>query len=372
MSVMTQAIHKAAMSSKQAGGSLATQKNRRLDATGLLRFARQVGELHPSIQEIPDWVIHLYAQYCTAQGKAPGTLANIFSTIRVLNTATEKSPVQTSSNKALGIARRERKGKKRALTGTEIASLLERARHIDDGLTHTVSIALVLGLRRKEALMCAHDLPMWLDAITKGESHVPVMRGAKNGRPRTVRILEGRREQTAQIIRAALTFARHHEFRLINGQTATLEGAMNRMKALIRRLGMSGEVSFHALRYTYAFESANEMLAAGLSPYETLVELSESLGHGPTRTQMILNHYCQSIKDRFDGYLSLSEQEHHSRRLPGILPRAAARLEAKLHHATLSGYPVGKTPLSPEQHLESKDSRIFSDPVTETEASSAK
>jgi len=45
MSMMSKAVHDAAVSSKRAGGSFATQQNRRLDTTGLLRFARQVGEM---------------------------------------------------------------------------------------------------------------------------------------------------------------------------------------------------------------------------------------------------------------------------------------------------------------------------------------
>ncbi|GAB2921052.1 hypothetical protein GCM10027093_69780 [Paraburkholderia jirisanensis] len=351
MSVMNQAIHQAALSSKRAGGSLATQKNRRFDASGLLRFARQVGELHPSVQETPDWVVHLYAQYCVAQGKAPSTLANIFSSIRVLGTATGERITQTPGNAVLGITRRTRKGRKRAMTDTEIVALLKRAARSDEGLMHTISLALAFGLRRKEALMSAPDLQMWLEAIVRGDSHVRVMRGTKNGRPRTVRLLDARREQTRTVVHAALVYVTANGMRLISSQPATLEAAMNRFKSLLYRLGMSGEVSFHALRYTYALESANEMLAAGLSPYDTLVELSESLGHGPDRTRMILDHYCQPVRDRFAGKMSFPGQHPHSRRTSGGLPRAAARLEAKSLHAALSGYPLGDAMPAGKEHV---------------------
>jgi len=362
MSLMNQAIHKAALSSKRAGGSLATQKNRRFDATGLLRFARQVGELHPSVHEIPDWVVHLYAQYCVAQGKAPSTLANIFSSIRVLGAATGERTAQTPSNAVLGITRRTRRGRKRALTDTEIGALLERAARSDEGLMHAISLALAFGLRRKEALMCAHDLQMWLEAIVRGDSHVRVMRGTKNGRPRNVRLLEAQREQTRTVVHAALVHATANGMRLINSQPATLETAMNRFKSLLYRLGMSGEVSFHALRYTYALESANEMLAAGLSPYDTLVALSESLGHGPDRTRMILDHYCQPVRDRFVGKMSFPGQYPHSRRTSRGLPRAAARLEAKSLHAALSGYPVGDVVPAGKEHMHADGQTFPGDP----------
>ncbi|QYD71019.1 integrase domain-containing protein [Paraburkholderia edwinii] len=339
---MTQAVHKAAVSSKRAGGSLATQRNRRLDSAGLLRFAREIGELYPSLEDVPEWVIHLYAQYCAAQGKAPGTLANIFSAIRVLNAVATKNVHPAPTNRSLGIDRRERKGRKRALTEAEIALFLERARSSDDGIVHIVGIARVLGLRRKEALMCAYDLPMWLEALARGDTTVRVMRGAKNGRPRQVRIIQARREQTQQIITSALAYAEEHNFRLIHGKNTTLEGSMGRLTFLIQRLGMSGEKSFHALRYTYALESANELLESGTSPYETLVQLSECLGHGRSRTQMILNHYCQPIRDRFEGCPALARKDNKLRPAPPRPPRSIARLDAKSLHATLSGYPIGK------------------------------
>ncbi|GAB7522587.1 integrase domain-containing protein [Paraburkholderia sp. 2C] len=342
MSVMTQAIHKAAVSSKRAGGSLATQRNRRLDSAGLLRFTREIGELYPSLEDVPDWVVHLYAQYCAAQGKAPGTLANIFSAIRVLNAVATKSAHPAPTNRALGIERRERKGRKRALAEGEIALFIERARSGDDGIVHIVEVARVLGLRRKEALMCAYDLPMWLEALARGDTTVRVMRGAKNGRPREVRIIHARREETRQIMTSALAYAEKHNFRFIHGKNTTLEGSMNRLTFLIQRLGMSGQESFHALRYTYALECANEMLESGVSPYETLVQLSESLGHGRSRTQMILNHYCQPIKDRFDGCPALARKDNKLRPAPPRPPRAIARLDAKSRHATLSGHPIGK------------------------------
>lgn len=84
------------------------------------------------------------------------------------------------------------------------------------------------------------------------------------------------------------------------------------------------------------------MLEAGTAPYEVLVELSESLGHGPSRVQMILAHYCQPIRDRFENQVSGQYIEADRRRKPSPLPRAQARLLAKRRHGELSGYPVGR------------------------------
>ncbi|SOE68986.1 Phage integrase, N-terminal [Burkholderia sp. OK233] len=350
MGMMSQAIHSAAVSSKKAGGSYGTQQNRRFDTTGLLRFARQVGELHASIGQLPTWVIHAYAQYCMAQGKAAGTLANIFSAIRVTSGTAGRDIDEACGNRKLRLTRRVRKGTKRAQTVSEIQELLARARRTDIGLMHLISLALHLGLRRKEALMCPRDLQMWLDALMRGESSIPLMRGAKNARPRDVRIVQSNRKDTIEAIRSALTYCQEHDFELITGSGKTLKSAMNRLKALLRRAGMVGQVSCHSLRYTYALTAASEMLDAGIAPYEVLVQLSESMGHGPTRTQMILEHYCQPIKIRFEGHISLPQDEAHRRRPANKLPRAAARKEAKLRHSALSGYPVGRSNLACEPH----------------------
>lgn len=190
--------------------------------------------------------------------------------------------------------------------------------------------------------MCAPDLGMWLDALVRGDSALPLMRGSKNARPRQVRIIESERSQTIEAIRSALAYAREYNLELITGNGKTLRSAMNRLKALLRRAGMVGPISFHSLRYTYALKSAVEMLEAEMAPYEVLVELSESLGHGPTRIQMILGHYCQPIRERFEGHISLHNIEADRRRPPSKLPRATARLLAKRRHGALSGYPIGQ------------------------------
>ncbi|WOD18694.1 integrase domain-containing protein [Paraburkholderia kirstenboschensis] len=343
MSMMSKAVHDAAVSSRKAGGSFATQQNRRLDTTGLLRFARQVGEMRKSITEIPPWVIHAYAQYNIAQGKAAGTLANIFSAIRVTSRHAGRDIDEICSNERLELGRRVRIGAKRAMTAAEVDELLARARRLDTGLVHMISLALHLGLRRKEALMCAPDLQMWLDGLSRGDATLALMRGSKNARPRQVRIIASERERTTRAVRAALAYSLEHDLKLVTGRQKTLKSSMNRMTALLRRAGMTGTLSFHSLRYTYALKSAFEMLEAGMAPYEVLVELSESLGHGPTRVQMILAHYCQPIRDRFENHVSGHHIEAERRRKPSPLPRAQARLLAKHRHGALSGYPIGRT-----------------------------
>jgi hypothetical protein len=168
------------------------------------------------------------------------------------------------------------------------------------------------------------------------------MRGAKNLRPREVEVLQTQRDETLAAIEAALEFAVARDYELITGRGRTLESALNRLKALLRRAGMTGELSFHSLRYTYSLDLSRQLLDSGVAPYESLVRLSASLGHGSSRAQMILAYYCQPIASRFKGCMKLHKSEAHRRSPATKVPRAAARREAKLKHARMSGFPVGR------------------------------
>ncbi|MFL9952512.1 integrase domain-containing protein [Paraburkholderia nemoris] len=75
----------------------------------------------------------------------------------------------------------------------------------------------------------------------------------------------------------SLDYCQEHDFELITGSGKALKSAMNRLKALLRRAGMVGQVSFHSLRNTYALTAASEMLYCGIAPYEVLVQLSERM-----------------------------------------------------------------------------------------------
>lgn len=349
MATFSDAVHDVKRANAILAGSKKRQKERRYDLEGFLRFARKVGALRGSITQIEEWVVSDYAQYYQARGLSAGQLENVFASIRVVFCALGKDISKTCSNQQLGLPRRVRKGSRLAPAPAEIEALIGRAEKIDKGLAILILLARYLGLRRMEALMCGPDLQMWLEAIAAGAMTIDVMRGAKNGRPRTVELLPGKREATLQAIDAALQYCRDRNFEMISGRRKTLESALNRMKSLLRRAGMTGAGSFHALRCLYALDSAESMLDAGVDPYTTLVRLSQSLGHGASRTRMILNYYCQPVRHRFEGYLRLEKAEAHLRRPAKALPRAAARREAKLRHASLSGHPIGSISPPPRQ-----------------------
>lgn len=205
-----------------------------------------------------------------------------------------------------------------------------------------ILLAELFGLRRNEALMSGRDLAMWRAALVDGKTELCLMRGAKNGRPRSVEVRESRRAEAIRVIDAALAYCELRNFRFIVGRGKNLKSTIHRFTALARRIGMVGELSFHSLRYNYALALAEQLHKDGVPPYETLVRLSASLGRGLGRAVMIYNVYCKPISDRFKGCLRLKSNEVHRGSPAKKLPRAAARQQAKLRHAELSGFPVGR------------------------------
>jgi integrase len=343
MAMLADAIHQISEANAILGGSVKHQKNRRYLVTPFLRFLRDLLKaLTRSLADIRPWHVKMYAVHRIVAGATPEHMTNEFSAIRVVCGALGNNISRSCSNQQLGLPLRIRKGARRAQSQEEIKALLERAARIDRGLVHLIALARLLGLRRMEALMCARDLRMWRDALLNGKTTLHVMRGAKNLRPREVEVLESHRAETLAAIEAALQYAVAHNYELITGRGRTLESALNRLKSLLQRLGMVGELSFHSLRYTYALDLAHQLLDSGIAPYETLVRLSGSMGHGPSRAAMICAYYCQPIAERFKGCMKLRKSEAHRRSSATKVPRATARREAKLKHARLSGFPIGR------------------------------
>lgn len=345
MAWLADAVHQVTEANALLGGSLKHQENRQHLVTPFLRFVRDCKVRTRSLAEIAPWVIHAYAATCITAGMSPGHLENIFSAIRVVLAVMGNDVGKSCSNRQLGLPYRIRRGTRSPQTPAELKALLERAARIDLGLVHLISLASRLGLRRLEALMSGRDLQMWLNALENGDTRLNVMRGAKNLRAREVEVPEAQREDTIKVLRAALDYAAARNYEFITGRGKTLKSAVNRLKALLRRAGMTGERSFHSLRYTYAHTLALQLLAAGTAPYEVLVRLATALGHGPTRVKMIRDYYCNSLESLFKDCLKAHKIEVNQRNPARRLPRAAERREAKLRHARVSGFPIGRMDL---------------------------
>ena len=352
MATLSSVIHEVVILSERLKGSYEHREHRRHLFAPFLRFCRDVGALRPRIADIPEWAVHAYAHYCVAQQMPPANLANVFSAIRVIFKKAGKDINKACSNCELGLPRRSRMGTRKAYTAAEFAALVERTMCTNRGLAHLIGLARWLGLRKKEALMCGRDLRMWRDAIAGGQKTVSCLRGAKNGRPREIEVLEKYRPEILAAIDSALEFCEPRNFELISGRDDNLASAMSRLTSLLWRAGLRGQLTVHAFRYTYAQDLAHQCQEDGVAPRDTLTRISNALGHGSgdNRAVMAKNVYCQPIRERFEGCFKRLKTEATGRAARKTVPRARARIENKLRHAVMSGHPIGRIDSRPARH----------------------
>jgi hypothetical protein len=152
-------------------------------------------------------------------------------------------------------------------------------------------------------LRSAPDLDRWVRLLAGGANALPVRRGVKGGRPRRTRIIEQKRDETFALLQEAARYCRTHGGRLIQGRRKDLASSINRVKALYRFIGLKGEISAHALRYTYSRDKATEDLDRGVPEHEVLMAISADLGHGPDRCRFTLRTYLLSLFSRFEKLL---------------------------------------------------------------------
>lgn len=202
-------------------------------------------------------------------------------------------------SRELQLERRDRHGRHRARTPQEFMDLVDAAQSYDKAVVHILRLMRWLGLRMREALMCGKSLESWRTLILQGDRRLPVERGAKNGRPRRTEVLEDHVEETLAAINAAIDFCRDQDFELVTGCHGDLKSAKSRLKSRFEQLPMRRELASHSLRFTYAVDFANAALDRGVPPVDVLTQLSDRLGHGPSRVKMILDVYCREIRHRF-------------------------------------------------------------------------
>ncbi|WP_413186486.1 integrase domain-containing protein [Paraburkholderia sacchari] len=311
--------------SREAGGSKDSQKHRRLHWSEFSRFMARIGHTLEAVDEAEDWMLEFFVWFLVAGDMKPGTLANYRASLSVIQGTAGQDMSRSTGSRALQLERRERHGRHRARTPLEFNELLAAAQKLDDGVVHVVRLMRWLGLRMREALMCGKSLETWRDLILGGNRRLPIERGAKNGRPRRTEVLAHHVEETLDAINAALAFCRDRDFELISGCNDDLKSAKSRLKARFDQLPMRKELGSHSLRFTYAVDFANAALDRGLPPVEVLAQLSDRLGHGPSRVKMILDVYCWQIRHRFpekihlpSDFVSLKEARKENTAMPAI------------------------------------------------------
>lgn len=334
MGKRSRGVNHAAQLSREAGGSKDSQKHRRLHWSEFSRFAARIGHTLEAVDEAEDWMLEFFVWFLVAGDMKPGTLANYRASLSVIQGVAGQDMSRSTRSRALQLEQRHRHGRHRARTPQEFDDLLAAAQKLDDGVVHVIRLMRWLGLRMREALMCGKSLEIWRDLILEGNRRLPVERGAKNGRPRRTEVLADHVEETLDAINAALVFCRNRDFELISGCNDDLKSAKARLKSRFDQLPMRKELGSHSLRFTYAVDFGNAALDRGVPPVEVLTQLSDRLGHGPSRVKMILEVYCWQIRHRFPEKIHLPSDFvplKESRKENGAIPAMASAGDRAQH-----------------------------------------
>lgn len=234
--------------------------------------------------------IERYIQIRLSQGISQRTLQNEMSAIRQTLRAADRDKLADHpriSNQALELSGASRKGTKVAISQEQYQAIYQQALQKSPALAATLNIAFTLGLRGEEAVQSCQSMKTWQKALQQGRTTLHVVFGTKGGRPRDVHIIDP--QQTLQTVNNALTIMAQQNGKLID--KPSLKQAMNYWRNSTYRLGFTGKISPHSLRYAFTQEQVDQYLKQGYSESEALAKASMDLGHGDGRGKYIKQVY---------------------------------------------------------------------------------
>ncbi|WP_392562173.1 integrase domain-containing protein [Orbus sturtevantii] len=271
---------------RQAGGAHKTVDNRQkmIKRFGLYLKDSNI-QIH-NIDQIKVSYIERYIQTRLNQGISKRTLHNEMSAIRQTLRAAGREKLADHpriSSPSLGISGASRKGTKVAISQEQYQAIHEEALQKSPALAATLDIAVTLGLRGEEAVQSCQSMKTWQKALQTGHTKIQVVFGTKGGRPRDVHIINP--QQALHVINNALTIMAQQNGKLID--KPNLKQAMNYWRNSTYRLGLTGQISPHSLRYAFTQEQVDQYLQQGYSEQEALAKASMDLGHGDGRGRFI-------------------------------------------------------------------------------------
>lgn len=233
------------------------------------------------------WVSHLLPI------NSARTIQNKLTTIRrILEVAGEEiANPEALRSRNLGAPQGCRDGTNAAIEDREYARALRLAAKCGGpGLVATLLLQRCAGLRRQEAIMSVRSLDEWEKALEQGQTLL-VQHGTKNGRHRWAVVPDP--GAVLQAVRYARQVAESQGGVLIPGES--LAAALTRYSFLMwKKVGVKG----HSLRYAFAKDLYFHFRAAGLSEDEAWPLVSDSLGHGLNREDLMRCVYLKDVIPR--------------------------------------------------------------------------
>lgn len=264
-----------------------------------VRIMRELGYGIQTASQIGGRHLQAYAQHRTSERIAARTLANEMSHLRAVLKHVDKRGLATNpayNNRALGIGRGSRLGRKQPLSDEAIRAFQHRAQRLGrPGLGILLELQRALGLREVEAVRGSERdvLTRWLRELEERGS-VLVIAGTKGARPRDVHPANVSRALAA--VRGALALLeasgqRYLVTRADGAVTTGLEQAIGVYKNVCERAGIQS----HCARYAFAAERMQAYRNQGLSEREARAATSLDLGHGDGRGRYVASVYARGL-----------------------------------------------------------------------------
>ncbi len=282
---------------RQAAGKTGSHLTRETREKHLSKFAEQcwkAGYQVNSVEQIKDKHVRGYVEARLADGASKRTVQNELANIRKALRGAGRGQYADGaeiSNKALGISGASRIGTKTAMPDADLAQFKDAAARLEPGVAACLALQRELGLREKEAIMSVASLKAWARQIAVSGA-VNVLHGTKGGRSRQTPVIDP--ERAAKAVSEAIALAKAQGGRLIPRDD--LETAIERYSYVCRRVGMTGELASHSLRYAYAQDQLVKLLREGVPQKEARAAVSMYLGHGDGRGRWVAMVYARGVE----------------------------------------------------------------------------
>lgn len=251
------------------------------------------------IKNIRPRTAYKFVAYMLSIGVSKRTLTNYFSHIRNYF-RNEKLPLHyIPSNQQLGISGAPRHGTHKSLDleGFEQANTDQNGNRIitDKGIQLAIRLQCLLGLRRKEAVCAAVNLPFWINELSAGCHRLTILSssGPKGGRPRTITISDPMRALVTQMITELDLWVKNNDGFIISA--SSIKSAMRIYSRAIHSLGFRMPYSTHSFRYNWAIQQYRWYISLGYTSKMALMRLAEDLGHGSNRIYYVKSVYLREI-----------------------------------------------------------------------------
>jgi hypothetical protein len=278
-----------AAATRSAGGAHLTIEGREKHFSQFAEWCYQNSfQLH-QVEQIKDKHIGRFVQDQLSRGLSKRTIQNQMSSIRAALRGAGRDRYAdgpTISNERLGIDGASRIGTKTAMADADVRRFVIEAGTLDRGVAVCLELQRVLGLREKEATMCVQSLYDWQKQLLDGKQ-VHVSHGTKGGRVRWVTPAD--RVAALQVVNRAIVIAGEQRGKLID--KPDLKSALNRYSYVCSRIGMTGQLASHSLRYAFAQDHLRNLQNVGVRQKEARSIVSQYLGHGDGRGRWVASVY---------------------------------------------------------------------------------